>query len=259
MAKLAQFVLIRCSLILIISACGHEADIATSNCEDLMGDIVSLSEEQSEPFSATILKIYSPVELSRDNSNLRCEGRALLSSGTEQMIDFYLWLDDDGDLFIGYEGRREADQVSPVSDIGSRDNPIPIGEAVTIGNWDISVLRVTPNAAEIIANANRFNDPPSPGHQYVLALIEAAYRGDNSDSLGWAVSMSVVGKSAVVVSDSCREVIPNELESYTDVFSGGVLTGNLCWEIPSSDVDSLILIVEDRFSFDGTRAFLDLS
>ncbi|MCY4368856.1 MAG: hypothetical protein OXF41_05400 [bacterium] len=228
-------------------------------CEDIVSDVIALSEEQPGPFSTTILKIYSPTELGRDDTNLNCEGRALTSTGGEVMIDFYLWSDDEGDLFIGYESRGETNQGSPATDIGSRDNPISIGEVVSIGDWDISVLSVTPDAAELVASENQFNAPPAPGYQYVLVLIEAKYKGADSDSLLWSMSMSVVGESAVVVSDQCMAVVPNELDSFTEVFSEGILTGNLCWEISSSDVDSLVLIIEESFSFDGTRAFLDIS
>ena len=227
-------------------------------CEDLVGDIIVLSEEQSGPFSATVLKVYSPVEVSRDDSRLSCAGRALLSSGSEEMVDFYVWLDDEGDVFIGYEGRGGSEPTPSTEDIGSRDNPVPIGEIVSIADWDISVIAVTPDSTDIVASENQFNDPPAAGHQYVLVLVEATYTGDSSDSLLWSVDMSVVGDSAVVVSDQCRAVVPNELDSFTEVFGGGVITGNLCWEVLSSDVDSLVLIVEESFSFDGVRAFLEL-
>lgn len=251
------------ALLVATVACGAISDVIPSQtvddavCEDLVTDIISLSEDQSGPFSATILKVYSPTEVNRSNSRLSCEGRALLSSGNEEMVDFYLWLDDDGDLFVGYEGRGGVQQNSP-EDIGSRGDPIPIGRVVSIADWDIAVLAVTQDATDIVLDENQFNAPPAVGHQYVLALIQATYRGDSSDSLLWAVDMSVVGDSAVVVSDQCVAVVPNELDTFAEVFTGGTLEGNLCWEIRSSDASDLVLIIEESFSFDGKKAFLQL-
>ena len=69
-----------------------------------------------------------------------------------------------------------------------------------------------------------------------------------------------VGDSAVAYGTFeayCR-VIPNELDTFSEVFPGGTQTGNLCWSVRSSDADSLVLIVDNAFSFDQDRAYMAL-
>ena len=51
----------------------------------------------------TILKIYDPEEVSKTDDRLTCRGRAKLQSGSDMMIEFYIYKDKDGDRFIRYE------------------------------------------------------------------------------------------------------------------------------------------------------------
>ncbi len=58
--------------------------------------------------------------------------------------------------------------------------------------------------------------------------------------------------------DTCG-VIPDEFDAFNEVFSGGTITGNVCWSVRSTDVQSLVLILDEGFGFDGERFFLALS
>ena len=76
------------------------------SCDDslLIGKIVDLSQDSRNPFAPRILKTHTGArELERTTSALRCEGEALLSSGEEHLIEYYLRIDRDGDEFVGYE------------------------------------------------------------------------------------------------------------------------------------------------------------
>jgi len=98
-----------------------------------MNEVMELSVESSNVFRPAIIKIYDPkeilstdgslpfhtgagisklqlekvkgaIEANERNDRLTCRGRAMLQSGSDMMIEFYIYKDKDGDRFIGYEG-----------------------------------------------------------------------------------------------------------------------------------------------------------
>ena len=85
--------------------CEVPLDISELECDDIVDDVVELSQKQTNPFQSKILKIYDVKQVSRIGERLTCEGLALLDSGSEQNVEFYSYADADGDTFIGYEGK----------------------------------------------------------------------------------------------------------------------------------------------------------
>jgi hypothetical protein len=132
-----------------------------------------------------------------------------------------------------------AVSLGGASDIGTRENPIPIGTAFELDNgWNITVMSVIPNANSIIQQENMFNPKPESGNQYFLAMIEAKNNGNDVDKLN-SYYFNVVGASAVAY-EGASVVPPNPLP-FTDVFPGGVVEGYMCWEIKSKDANSLTM------------------
>lgn len=135
-----------------------------------------------------------------------------------------------------------------------------LGEAVRIGDWTVLVVDVNANATELINSENPFNEPPDDDEQFFMVTLEATYEGDDSGSFWADMSMATVGDSSVAYEsyDSFCGSIPDAIDDEGETFSGGTITGNSCWKISSEDADSLILIVEEFFSFDEDRAFFAL-
>lgn len=147
----------------------------------------------------------------------------------------------------------------PDGPIGSRGNPQPMGETVTVGDWEISVTEVAEDATDVVLAENQFNDPPADGRQFVMIGIEATYIGTESDTLGFSVSINTVGPLAVSYTgeDTCG-VIPGELESFAEVFPGGQISGNLCWSIRTDEVADLVMYLQEALSFDESVVFVGL-
>jgi len=150
---------------------------------------------------------------------------------------------------VGQHYYRWRYELAP--DRGSRNNPIPRGEsALLYGNWDVRVVGVIPNATDIVLRENMFNDPPKPGYQYFIATVEATYRGAGSARFDGTYRLRAVGPANVSYStfeDSCG-VIPDEI-SDREVFSGGTIRGNVCWQVLASDAANL-LMYDDPFLAD---------
>jgi hypothetical protein len=126
---------------------------------------------------------------------------------------------------------------------------VPRGRSAMLADgWRITVTRVIPDATAIVLAENPYNDPPGPGNQFFMVKVTATYAGAGSDSLRGSYRFRLLGASAVVLStfkNSCG-VTPNGL-TYTEVevISGGTISGNLCWQVPGSDVARLVMFDAD--------------
>ena len=143
----------------------------------------------------------------------------------------------------------------------TRQNPIPIGTAMDFpgDGWRIAVISTTPNATNQVLAKNRFNDPPRPGHQFFIARLQVTRLGSTPEAFLGAGDISVVGSLNRAYQDFDRDawcgVIPDELDEFREIFSGGNITGNLCWQVPSSEVSSLVLFYDpDSARFDNKLA-----
>jgi hypothetical protein len=148
--------------------------------------------------------------------------------------------------------------------LGGRHNPIPLGQSKAVGNWTIRVRSMTPDATSLVMAENSFNDPPARQNQFVLIRLDARLSGNVAESTNfWTdVSLKVLGPKALAYSQSEADcgVIPDDIFNAPEVFPGGVIQGNACWEMRQVEADSLLLIVEPGFgSADDEPIFFALS
>ena len=141
--------------------------------------------------------------------------------------------------------------------VGTRGNPIPAGETVRVGGWDITVLSATPDATDAVLAASPDNDPPAEGHQFYVAEVAATYQGRESEQLAAGLRLRAVGDSSVAydITNHYCGVVPDGEKPHIEVFPGGSLRVSLCWEIRSEDADSLVFLVDDPFPFERERNF----
>ena len=136
----------------------------------------------------------------------------------------------------------------------TRDNPVPIGTAVDMPNgWRIAVLSVTPNANKLIDEHNYFYTPPDEGHQYFVARLSIVRIGDSTKRLDR--DFDAVGGSNVAYDTGCKyESVPDALRS-REVFPGGSVTGNVCWQVRVGDVGSLVMFYDPVYDRSERRYF----
>jgi Divergent InlB B-repeat domain len=129
----------------------------------------------------------------------------------------------------------------------SRANPVPLGATVTVTSldekWAVRITSTQPDATAAVLAENQFNDPPAAGKQFFIATLAVTYlSGTKPDSVSADFSLRSVGPSNVVYTtfgNSCG-VIPDDIDSKGQLLPGGSKTGNVCWEVPSSEAASLI-------------------
>lgn len=74
-------------------------------CELLTDEVINLSKDKP----VSLIKIYEPVELNRNDREISCSGTVVSSAGSERLpIFFRQFSDEDGESFIEYSGEPFA-------------------------------------------------------------------------------------------------------------------------------------------------------
>ena len=163
-----------------------------------------------------------------------------------------------------------ATSSAPAADgKGTVDNPYAVGEPIDVRYedldsgqervWSIEVLEPLSNITNAVAEENQFNDPPPDDAQFMGAPVRVTYVSGPAPASMFELSFKAVGPSGVVVAtfDPSCGVIPNALDTFAELFEGGVVEGNLCWTVSDADQDDLTMIVEVFFSDETAYAELN--
>jgi hypothetical protein len=131
-------------------------------------------------------------------------------------------------------------------DYGSREFPIRMDDSERVGDWQVSVVAFDSDAYEfLVSQSGSTIDRPATGNRYALIRIKAKYVGDEVGDLFWELTTKAVGESNVGYDyhDNCPSV-PEANIDVPDVFPGGEVEYNECFEVTESDADSLVMYVE---------------
>ena len=134
--------------------------------------------------------------------------------------------------------------------IGTRENPVRMGEVAGYPGWDVSVVSFNEKATSLMAGNN---DPPDPGNVYVLVRVDGTYTGTGFSSMSSDLSFYLVGYANILYRRDGRTgsgfyypwVIPDSLRKHPDTLPGGTVSGNVAFMVPANEVDSLLLVVTD--------------
>jgi len=131
---------------------------------------------------------------------------------------------------------------------GSRGNPVPAGDTVTVAGWQVTVLGSTPDATGAVLDENQFNDPPGPGRVFTMVRVAITNLGTDPVAPFGEISFNSVGPGAVTYGpDSSCGVIPGRLDVFDEIPGGATAVGHLCWEVDAGEVAGLVLIVRPAF------------
>ena len=130
---------------------------------------------------------------------------------------------------------------------GTRNRPIRFGDqVVTHDGFSLWVEEVVEDATQIVLAENQFNDPPVPGNQFIMIRIKVKNNSPKTQSFVAPWRLSAVGNSNVEYNESCG-VLPDDFDGFRDLFQGGELSGNICFTVKSSDVNSLVMYDDGYF------------
>jgi len=133
----------------------------------------------------------------------------------------------------------------PAAKAGTRENPSPIGSVVESKDWRVVVNSVNLAASDAVVAANRFNDPPAEGSEYILVNYSATYLGDdaNGETPGFVSVDYVTADGKTVDRFDHSAVAPEAIDSMNTLYKGGTVTGNIAIHVPTATADQGVLAV----------------
>ena len=165
------------------------------------------------------------------------------------------WVDTGCEFGDSFEDEGE-DLQAALSELGyaaTREDPIPNSVAAPIGGGFVaSIDAIDVDAFDALSQTDGFISEPEPGQQYVLATVTVGYQGDEEPESLNSVSGQVIGGSSAVGYDSfgCGS-FPSQLTSgNARLFTGGRVTGDLCFPVPSDEIDGMQISLSAGFGSD---------
>lgn len=155
---------------------------------------------------------------------------------------------------VNGESEQAIDATTPKGDQeGTRDNPIPLGQTVTVGDWDIEVLGSEAPAEATIMASNEFLPGPDDGETWATVSIKATYNGEDAKAqLALGPSFHLVGATNKELDAyGCTPMTDRVLASTDDVFQAGSIEGDLCFSGTPADLEGLVMYVDEPLNFEN--------
>nr|BFF12279.1 hypothetical protein GCM10025699_35820 [Microbacterium flavescens] len=138
-----------------------------------------------------------------------------------------------GDDTAVVEEEGTADEAAP--EVGTRENPAPLGSAVEGEDWTVVINSVTLGATDQILGANQFNEAPDAGTEYILINYTVTYTGEDAEG-GMPVMVGVEYVTAAGVTvDSLEKMLvgPDEMDAMSTLYTDASATGNEALQVPT--------------------------
>lgn len=138
--------------------------------------------------------------------------------------------------------------------LGTRENPAQPGvDIITFSEgsqplWEIGVSAANWDAWAVVQAENQFNTPPAEGNVFVMLPVSATYLGPETGST-WEIGVKYVAADGRSFEQSYN-VIPDDLSNVSELYTGGVGTGNLLFEVPADAISGGTWAIEAGFLSD---------
>ena len=156
--------------------------------------------------------------------------------------------DDDADADDDAAG--DDDTGADADGLGtSRDNPAPLGSAITADEWTVTVNSVT------TAEADKYGQAPQAGSTILVVNVTATYNGTDSQGASAWVGVDFVTADGTTIDslDGSSAFIPeDQFDSLTTLYEGGSVTGSKMIEVPADNWQTGVLAVTPALFSDKT-------
>lgn len=138
---------------------------------------------------------------------------------------------------------------------GTRDNPYPIGTAITQGDWTVTVNSVNLDATSEVTDENLFNEDPDEGTVYILINATATYNGtDPEGESAWVTVNYVTADGNTIDGLEKMVVAPDAFDVMETLYEGASTSGNFVLQVPADTAADGVLAVSP--SMMGDKVFV---
>ncbi|RLQ84122.1 DUF4190 domain-containing protein [Mycetocola zhadangensis] len=151
-------------------------------------------------------------------------------------------------------GPRDDVATDASAEVGTRENPAPIGTTVEItdaGTPEYEVTLGAPilDATAAVAEANQFNEPAPEGFQYAVLPVTVTYVGTDTGTPWIDLNLAFVSAAGTTHDEADSLVVapaPTFME-INELYPGASGTGNIVVAIPTADAANGAWTVEALF------------
>ena len=144
----------------------------------------------------------------------------------------------------------------PDSELGSRNNPISLGDQVVVNDWKVQLTSVNKDAAKLVMGSDPYASPPASGERYLLINIKAIYVGDESGEPSSDLRIKIVGSNGNTFAKSCGYSEDN-FDANGETFPGATVKGNLCFVVDANQIDGATVSIQGDYSAED-RKFISI-
>lgn len=148
-----------------------------------------------------------------------------------------------------------SEETKPAAKEGTRENPYPIGSAITQGDWTLTINSVSLDATAAMADANLFNQPAPEGSTFIMINVTATYNGTKADGDYPFISVEYVtaGGNTINSTDTLA-VAPEFFDMSKALYEGASTTGNIALAVPTAEIADGTLAVRPHML--GDKVFV---
>ena len=147
-------------------------------------------------------------------------------------------------------GKADEQAASDSEELGtSRDNPAPLGSAITGDDWTVTINSVK------AADEDSIGQKPAAGSTLLVVNLTATYNGDDDQGdSAWASVKFVTADGTTIDSTSGSTLFleDNGFDSLKTVYSGASVKGNQMLEVPADTWQDGVLAVSPSIMSDDT-------
>ena len=144
----------------------------------------------------------------------------------------------------------------PDSELGSRNNPISLGDQVVVNDWKVQLTSVNKDAAKLVMGSDPYATPPASGERYLLINLEAIYVGDESGEPSSDLRIKIVGSNGNTFAKSCG-YSEDSFDANGETFPGATVKGNLCFTVDANQIDGATVSIQGDYSTED-RKFISI-
>lgn len=130
--------------------------------------------------------------------------------------------------------------------LGTRDNPVPVGQGWILGIWQLEVITADLDATDTVVGASDRNPDPAEGDRYVLVEVELTLADDLfvfADDFRPGIE-SADGTVIEPAFEPCGPDVPSDFYDQGRLSVEDPVRGNLCFAVPADLGDDLLLTTD---------------
>ena len=132
-------------------------------------------------------------------------------------------------------------------EVGSRNNPINLGETFRAKDWEVKIVSVNTDATAQVLETDIYNSPPPSNEKYVLFSIEAIYMGDETGYPDSDLTFKVVGSKGNTFNDSCG-YSADTFSQNGETFPGAAVSGDKCISVEADQISGATISVQGEYA-----------